>query len=92
MKKLLTILLVASLLCGIVAGVTVAELEPSNASAVESGYFLTMAQKGQLIWRGRIQDAQGDWYDVWIVPGYVDPGRRTTRYVKRAGSDFAEYI
>jgi len=61
--------------------------EPSDA-----GYFLSLKQKGQLIWTGRIQDSAGNWYDIWIVPGYVQPGRRARTYLRRAGSDFAEYV
>jgi hypothetical protein len=61
------------------------------SSAVDDGYFLTFQQKGQLIGQGRIQDAQENWYDVWIVPGYVPPMVRAGKYMERAGDAFAEY-
>ena len=60
-------------------------------SSADDGYFLSMKQKGQLLWTGRIQDAENRWYDIWIVPGYVQPGRRAKTYLRKAGSDFAEY-
>ncbi len=34
------------------------------ADGPDEGYFLSLEQKGQLIWDGRIQDGRGDWYDV----------------------------
>jgi len=57
----------------------------------ESGYFLSMKQKGQLIGKGQIEDSEGIWYDVWIVPGYVGPAKRVKTYVGKAGESFAEY-
>lgn len=60
--------------------------------ATDEGYFLTLEQKGQLIWNGRIQDAQGDWYDVWVVPGYVPPSRIGRQGLRDTGDDFAEYF
>ncbi|NLB66608.1 MAG: hypothetical protein GX803_09085 [Lentisphaerae bacterium] len=70
---------------------TVPQGQPETMAA-DSGYFLSMKQKGQLIGTGRIQDDQGDWYDVLIVPGYVEPARRTTTYMRMAGEDFGEYF
>lgn len=57
----------------------------------ETGYFLSMKQKGQLISQGRMEDAAGNWYDVWIVPGYVDPARRSKTGLIKTGRDFSEY-
>lgn len=58
----------------------------------DSGYFLSLKQKRQLIGTGRIQDAHGNLYDVWIVPGYVQPAQHTKTYLKRTGRKFAEYV
>lgn len=60
--------------------------------ASDSGYFLSLKQKGQLVWTGRMQDSKGEWYDIWIVPGYVQPGRRAKTYMRKVGTDFGEYV
>lgn len=62
-----------------------------ETDVTESGYFLSMKQKGQLIGKGQIEDSEGLWYDVWIVPGYVGPAKRVKTYVGKAGESFAEY-
>ncbi|MEM7392259.1 MAG: hypothetical protein AAF492_07905 [Verrucomicrobiota bacterium] len=41
----------------------------------DPGYFLTLKQKGQLIFKGRVQDSRGGWYNIWICPGYTEPLR-----------------
>jgi len=71
-----------------------ATMTPSHVDAKmdDPGYFLSLKQKGQLIGTGRIQDAQGIWYDVWIVPGYLQPARRTKTYLARTWHDLAEYV
>lgn len=61
-------------------------------AADDEGYFLSLRQKGQLIWDGRIQDEQGDWYDVWIVPGYVPPTRLAREGLRDTGAAFGEYF
>lgn len=65
----------------------------SEAAAAddETGYFLSLRQKGQLIGKGRIQDAAGRWYDVWICPGYADPSRYAWEHIRKSGRHFAEY-
>jgi len=68
-----------------------AQSSTAEAHPDDSGYFLTFKQKGQLIWRGRMQDSSGSWYDIWIVPGYVDPARQCRINTVKAGGDFAEY-
>jgi len=55
-------------------------------------FFLSLRQKGQLIWLGRIQDTFGNEYDIWIVPGYVVPAQRMAKYMGRTGDNFAEYV
>jgi hypothetical protein len=57
----------------------------------DKGYFLTLQQKGQLLWRGRMQDSNEDWYDVWICPGYVAPTRDAKDAWQEAMIAFREY-
>lgn len=85
-------LLLAIAMVGILSGCATVPPRPVDSKASDSGYFLSLKQKGQLIGKGQIQDAQGVWYDVWIVPGYIQPARRTKTYLQRAGSDLAEYV
>ena len=58
------------------------------AWADDPGYFLSWQQKKQLTCLGRIQDASGTWYDVWICPGYAPPGRYAKDHFFAAGRDF----
>ena len=58
------------------------------AQADDPGYFLSWQQKKQLMGLGRIQDASGTWYDVWICPGYAPPGRYAKDHFFEAGRDF----
>ena len=62
------------------------------ALADDPGYFLSWQQKKQLTCLGRIQDASGTLYDVWICPGYAPPGRYAKDYFFAAGRDFREYF
>ncbi len=64
---------------------------PARASD-DSGYFLSWKQKKQLVWLGRIQDSQGNWYDVWICPGYRPPLQYSWKHLKKTGADFHEYV
>jgi hypothetical protein len=41
---------------------------------------------------GRIQDAAGTWYDVWICPGYAPPARYSADHFFIAGRNFREYF
>ncbi len=56
------------------------------------GYFLSGKQMGQLVWLGRIHGADDYWYNVRLVPGYVEPSRYGFRYLKRTGRDLGEYF
>lgn len=58
----------------------------------DPGYFLSWKQKKELMALGRIQDAAGTWYDVWICPGYKPPAVYARDSFKRAGSNFHEYL
>jgi hypothetical protein len=62
------------------------------ALADDPGYFLSWQQKKQLMGLGRIQDASGTWYDVWICPGYAPPGRYAKDHFFAAGRNFREYF
>lgn len=61
-------------------------------SDTDDGYFLSLRQKGQLISSGLIQDKNGDWYNIWICPGYLPPYRYGKKYLFKTGSDFGEYF
>jgi len=58
----------------------------------DEGYFLPFRQKGQLIWRGRVEGDDGTWYDIRIVPGYTYPARYGWRNLKQAGGNLGEYF
>ena len=75
------------LLAAIFAMLLVSEIQAYS----DDGYCLSMHQKGQLISYGRIQDANGIWYDIWLCPGYVPPVKYSWQNIKASGSDFAEY-
>lgn len=64
---------------------------PSRLAQAE-GYFLSCKQKGQLVWLGRLHGTDNYWYNVRIVPGYVEPSRYGFRYLKRTGRDLGEYF
>ena len=63
----------AALVAALLAGCASTGSPPGKAanSDADAGYFLSFGQKWQLISEGRIADAQGNEYDIWIVPGYV---------------------
>jgi hypothetical protein len=60
--------------------------------AADEGYFLSLQQKGQLLWWGRVEDSAGRWYDVWICPGYVAPTTSARTYLVKSGRQFGEYF
>lgn len=59
--------------------------------AVHAEYFLDARQKGELISRGEISGRDGARYNVWIVPGYVQPARNARQGWSAAGTALAEY-
>jgi hypothetical protein len=79
-------------LIGGLSGCTTTPSGEGNAKVADEGYFLSLEQKGQLIGSGRIKDANENWYDVWVVPGYNQSTEATLKYLKRTGSDFGEYF
>ena len=48
----------------LVAAVTMFVTSAAVVLAQDTGYFLSMEQKGQLLWRGRIKDSDSIWYDI----------------------------
>ena len=65
---------------------------PGETEETTGGYFLTLEQKGQLLWMGQVQDGTGNWYDIWIVPGYRNQGLRAKKYTILAGDNLEEYV
>ena len=70
-------------------GVTVAA-RTGDTAAEDSGWA-TWAQKGELLWRGEMEDSQGRRYNVRILPGYVAPWTFATEGWADAGRDLGEY-
>jgi hypothetical protein len=58
----------------------------------DEGYFLSLKQKGQLFWCGRMQDTAGRWYDVWICPGYSEPTSYACEHFGESGRQFHKYL
>lgn len=90
-RTVLKILSMIALIGGL-TGCSTKQSGEGNAKAADEGYFLSLEQKGQLIGSGRIRDANENWYDVWVVPGYNQSTEATLKYLKRTGSDFGEYF
>lgn len=59
--------------------------------AVHAEYFLDGAQRAELITRGEISGRDGARYNVWIVPGYVQPARNVRAGWSDAGAALADY-
>jgi hypothetical protein len=85
-------LLLALSLVVLLSGCSTTPTGEGNAKAADTGYFLSWEQKGQLIGSGRIKDAEGNWYDVWVVPGYDEPAQETMTYLRKTGTAFGEYF
>ncbi|CBL46275.1 Hypothetical protein HDN1F_26920 [gamma proteobacterium HdN1] len=62
------------------------------SGAVRAEYFLDFAQKRQLIVDGQITGRDEALYDVWVVPGYVNPANRAGEGWRDAGDDMLEYF
>lgn len=63
----------------------------ATGASADSGYFLSGAQKSELIRRGQMHDEQQRLYDVWIVPGYVVPGQTARKGWRKAGEALQDY-
>jgi hypothetical protein len=50
--------------------------------------FLSLQQKGDLIWRGHVDDRLGRRYEMYVVPGYVPPATSAVR----GWSDGADHL
>jgi len=90
-RTVLTTLSMIALIGGL-SGCATTPSGEANTKAADEGYFLSWEQKGQLIGSGQIQDGNGIWYDVWIVPGYEQSTEDFLNYLKTTGSDFGEYF
>lgn len=66
-------------------------LATSLSLPAHAEYFLDARQKGELISRGEITGRDGAHYNVWIVPGYVGPGRNAADGWRAARQDLTEY-
>lgn len=64
----------------------------SQIGFCSEGYFLNLKQKGELITYGKIEDANGTWYDIWVCPGYQDPALNGIEAFKQAGNNLKEYF
>jgi hypothetical protein len=84
--------LMSAVIMGGFSGCSTTPSGTDNSKVADEGYFLSWEQKGQLLGSGRIKDADGIWYDVWVVPGYNQSTDATIKYLKRTGSDFGEYF
>jgi len=66
--------------------------ETNRVTDRSEGYFLTGKQKFQLIFLGGMEDEQGQWYDIWICPGYKYPLDYGAHYDGKVGPDLHEYV
>jgi hypothetical protein len=62
------------------------------ADQENDGYFLSLDQKGQLLWLGHIQASDGAWYDIRMAPGYRPPARYGRDGLKESATHFHEYV
>lgn len=62
-----------------------------SPALADEGYFLTGAQKQELILRGQMHDEQHRLYDIWIVPGYVVPWETGQKGWRKAGDALRIY-
>ncbi|MBL7076570.1 MAG: hypothetical protein ISS31_03765 [Kiritimatiellae bacterium] len=81
-----------SIRCGFLAILVLCCAVSMVRAGEDEGYFLPLKQKGQLIWRGRVEGDDGTWYDIRIVPGYTPPARYGWRNLKQAGGNLGEYV
>ena len=56
-----------------------------------SDYFLKAQQKQELVLRGQLHDEQQRLYDIWIVPGYVEPLKHVQKGWRNAGEALQRY-
>ena len=56
----------------------------------DSGWA-SWSQRGELLWRGEMEDGQGRRYNVRILPGFVAPAKFAAEGWAEAGRDLGEY-
>jgi len=62
-----------------------------SVHANADGYFLSVQQKQELVLRGQLHDEQQRLYDIWIVPGYVEPLKHVQKGWRNAGEALQHY-
>lgn len=72
-------------------GVTVVARPADSAEGTHTGWA-SWSQRGELIWRGEMTDAQGRRYNVRILPGYPMPWSDAGEAWTQAGRNLHEYL
>jgi len=70
-------------------GVTV--LAQKTAPSGQDQGWATWTQRGELLWRGQMEDSQGRTYNIRILPGYVAPWQHGVEGWSDAASNLGEY-
>ena len=73
----------------LIVGVALVATLPITTHA--DNYFLTVQQKQELVLRGQLHDEQQRLYDIWIVPGYVEPLKHVQKGWRNAGEALQHY-
>jgi hypothetical protein len=71
--------------------VTVIAQKPVPGPVGEDQGWATWTQRGQLLWRGQMEDSQGRMYNIRILPGYVAPWHHAAQGWSDAASDLGDY-
>ena len=61
------------------------------ADAPAGNAFLSLRQRGELVWHGRVSGTDGGLYDVRACPGYTRPTRYAGRHWGKAWDALSEY-
>ena len=81
----------------VVGGYLLVHLPGENVTVVgqpaggEDTGWASWSQRGELLWRGEMEDAQGRRYNVRILPGFVAPWTFAQEGWSDAGHDLGEY-
>ncbi|MBP1628115.1 MAG: hypothetical protein H6Q00_2590 [Holophagaceae bacterium] len=70
--------------------VTVIAQAPSGPAGEDRGWA-SWTQRGELLWRGQMEDSQGRTYNVRVLPGYVAPWHYGGQGWSDAASNLGEY-
>ena len=80
LRRLLSFLLLLSVL-----------LKSTHAGAENEPYFLSLKQKGQLFSQGALQDGSGQWYNIYLIPGFKKSAADSRGFFKLANSSVSLY-